>query len=389
MSEIKVNSIKGVGASAAAITVNNSDGTCTANLTNKPNRNLIINGAMQVAQRGTSSTTSGYGSVDRFKILFDNTDEAPTHAQVDLTSSDTGPYEEGFRKALKITNGNQTSGAGANDFIKAQQDIEGQNIVNSGWDATDPNSKLTISYWVKSSVPQTFFGRFRAFASTQYEYTYSFALSTNTWTKVTETVPGNSNFSSIPNTNAHGFFHIWQCFFGTDFTNNKTLDTWAVKDNANKSPDMTSTWYTTNNATFEITGVQLEVSDHASDFQFKSFAEEFALCQRYYQQFDDSSNPSSYVWGMGYGGGGNSGNLIIYYQTVMRTIPTASGENLNNLNFNDGTAAYTAANNTFGFAGSEYSMKVGSGSLGSMTGKALSIYSVSSTNTKIKLDAEL
>ena len=51
MSEIKVNSVKGVGASTAAITINNSDGTCTANITNKPNRNLFINGAMLVAQR--------------------------------------------------------------------------------------------------------------------------------------------------------------------------------------------------------------------------------------------------------------------------------------------------------------------------------------------------
>ena len=229
-----------------------------------------------------SSTTSGYGSVDRFQILSNNVDEAPTHAQVDLTSSDTGPYESGFRKALKITNGNQTSGAGTSDFIKAQQNIEGQNIVSSGWNAADPNSKLTISYWVKSSVAQTFYGRFRAFASSDYEYTYSFALSANTWTKVTKTVPGNSNFSSIPNTNASGFFHIWQCFFGTDFTNNKTLDTWAVKDNANKSPDMTSTWYTTDNATFEITGVQLEVGSVATDFEHRSFAVEERLCQRYY-----------------------------------------------------------------------------------------------------------
>ena len=64
MSEIKVNSIKGVGASTAAITVNNTDGTCTANITNNlSNRNLIINGAMQVAQRGTSSTTKVYGVV--------------------------------------------------------------------------------------------------------------------------------------------------------------------------------------------------------------------------------------------------------------------------------------------------------------------------------------
>jgi hypothetical protein len=287
------------------------------------NKNIIINGAMQVAQRGTSSTTSGYGSVDRFQILFNNTDEAPTHAQVDLTSSDTGPYESGFRKGLKITNGNQTSGAGASDFIKVQQNIEGQNIVSSGWNAADPNSKLTISYWVKSSVAQTFYGRFRAFASTEYEYTYSFALSANTWTKITKTVPGNSNFSSIPNTNASGFYHLWQCFFGTDFTNNKTLDQWAVKDNANKSPDMTSTWYTTNDATFELTGVQLEVGSVATDFEHRSFEQELALCQRYYYRWTADAI-DAYAWmGMSYSTTTCFG-IVQKLPVTMRATPTSS-----------------------------------------------------------------
>ena len=320
-------------------------------------KNLIINGAMQVAQRGTSSTTSGYGSVDRFQILSSNVDEAPTHAQVDLTSSDTGPYESGFRKALKITNGNQTSGAGTSDFIKVQQNIEGQNIVSSGWNAADPNSKLTISYWVKSSVAQTFYGRFRAFASSDYEYTYSFALSANTWTKVTKTVPGNSNFSSIPNTNASGFYHLWQCFFGTDFTNNKTLDQWAVKDNANKSPDMTSTWYTTNNATFELTGVQLEVGSLATDFEFKSFAQELELCRRYYNRFGVNSSTGTPIINFMQ----NSTDRIPIPQLSpeMRATPTVTGTNPLT-EFSSGTTRSVSSYQSVGSTGGGY-VQLGAG----------------------------
>ncbi len=110
MSEIKVNSIKGVGASTAAITVNNTDGSCTANLTNRTNKNLILNGAFQIAQRSLSSTVDGYGTVDRFQKNESGTDESLTQSQVDVASGTT-PYTLGFRKAFRLTNGNQTSGA--------------------------------------------------------------------------------------------------------------------------------------------------------------------------------------------------------------------------------------------------------------------------------------
>ena len=282
--------------------------------------NLVINGAMEVAQRGASSTTNGYGSVDRFTTLCSGTDEAPTQAQVDVASGTT-PYTLGFRKALKITNGNQTSGAGAADYLAIYHRIEGQDISSSGWNTTDSNSKLTLSYWVKSSVAQTFYGRFRAFASSEYEYAYSFALSANTWTKVTKTIPGNSNFSSLVNTNAQGFFHVWQCFFGTDYTNNKTLDEWAVKDNANKSPDMTSTWYTTNDATFEITGVQLQAGE-ATDFEHEPYSATLAKCQRYLSILlrddvqDDQNIGSVYSATRTF--------IKVYHKVTMRAVPTIS-----------------------------------------------------------------
>ena len=291
-------------------------------------KNLIINGAMQVAQRGTSGTTNGYGSVDRFAVWYGGTDEAPTQEQVSLTSG--APFDVGFKKAFKLTNGNQTSGAGADDSIEIQTALEGQDINSSGWVASDPNSKLTISYWVKSSVGQTFYMRFRAFASSEYEYTYSVALSAATWTKVTKTIPGNANFSSIVTTNAKGFFHSWALFNGTDQTNNKTLDQWAVKDNANKSPDCTSTWYTTNDATFEITGAQLEAGDTATDFEFMSYGKDLERCSRYYWRITEWNGDNNKGIGIGWYHSSSDARVLIHLPVAMRTPPSVVSNDTSN-----------------------------------------------------------
>jgi len=285
MSELKVNSIKGVGASAAAITVNNSDGTCTANLTNKPNRNLIINGAMQVAQRGTSSTTSGYGSVDRFFNEYSGTDEASTQAQVDVASGTT-PYTKGFRKALKITNGNQTSGAGAADFINIRHIIEAQDIASSGWNYISSSSFITLSFWVKSSVAQNFYGYVRSLDGTAQNFPFETgSLSADTWTKITKTISGNSNLQ-FDNDTGGGLQLNFGPFWGTDRTGSVSLNTWAAFSSAARMPDNTSTWYTTNDATFEITGLQLEVGSVATDFEHRSFGQELDRCFRYYQRWN-------------------------------------------------------------------------------------------------------
>ena len=114
-------------------------------------KNLIINGAMQVAQRGTSSTSNGYQTVDRFLIFYDNTDEAPTQAQADVAAG-TSPYTSGFRKSFKITNGNQTGGAGTSDVIVFSTKLEAQDIANSGWNYTSSSSFITLSFWGKIQV---------------------------------------------------------------------------------------------------------------------------------------------------------------------------------------------------------------------------------------------
>ena len=323
MSEIKVNSIKGVGASAAAITVNNTDGTCTANITNNlSNRNLIINGAMQVAQRGTSSTIDGYGSIDRFRSNLAGCDENPTQSQSDVASGTT-PYTLGFRKAFKFTNGNQTSGAGTTDCLAILHRIEAQDIANSGWNYTSSSSNITLSFWVKSSVAQNFYGFFRTQDGTsQLNAFETGSLTADTWTKVTKTITGDSNLQFDSN-NDTGLDIEFTMFRGTDRTGSLTLNQWAAYNTNVRVPDMTSTWYTTNDATFEITGVQLEVGSVATDFEHRSFGQELQLCRRYFQ-----------IIGPSVGEGQSSSNIQGTIQAIpfMRANPSmAIIDNSNNV----------------------------------------------------------
>ena len=285
MSTLKVGAIRGISATADAITVNASDGTCSIKATNKSGHNLIINGSFVVAQRAQSSTsTSSYSTVDRFAITITGTDETPTQAQHALTSSDTGPWEKGFRYSYHLTNGNQTSGAGASDRIVIAQILEAQDIANSGWNYTSTSSYITLSFWVKSSVAQNFHGYIKTDDGTAQNYPFETgSLSADTWTKITKTIPGNSNLQ-FDNNNASGLrIHITP-FLGTDYTASPTLNTWAAYASGTRTPDQTSTWYTTNDATFEITGVQLTATDYCPDYPHISYADELQRCKRYFEK---------------------------------------------------------------------------------------------------------
>lgn len=257
------------------------------------NRNLIINGAMLVAQRGTSSTSSGYHTVDRFTHEHGGTDEAPTFAQVDVSSSDT-PYSLGFRKALKATNGDQTSGAGAPDYVGIGHRMEAQNLANSGWNYTSSSSYITLTFWARSSVAKSFKGYFKTDDGTAQIYPFNTGtLSANTWTKVTKTIPGNSNITINNDTGVGLELFVYQ-FLGTDYTDSSvTEDAWAAYASGTRTPDDDSSWYTTDEATFEITGVQLEVGNTATPFEHRIFGDEIRRCQRYF--YKDSSNGKE--WG--------------------------------------------------------------------------------------------
>ena len=294
MSTLKVDGIRSNSATSDAITLA-SDGTCTANLTNRTNKNLVVNGACLIAQRGTSSTSNnGYYTIDRIKQYYQGTDEAPTFSQSDVASGTT-PYTLGFRKALKVTNGNQTSGAGASDQIQIIYWIEAQDIANSGWNYKSSSSFLTFSFWIKSSVAQVF--NFYVITSDGTEKNMPFStpsLSADTWTKVKVQIKGDSGID-FNNDNGSGLGLYLAPYLGTDYTDNSlTNGEWATYASATRYKDLATTWFTTNDATVEYTGLQLEVGSVATDFEHRSYQDEFLRCKRYYQQYPESPTADNY-----------------------------------------------------------------------------------------------
>jgi len=286
-------------------------------------RNLIINGAMNVAQRGTSSSATGnaFLTLDRFRLTANGYDEMLTQEQADVASGTT-PYNLGFRKCFKVTNGNQNSGAGAADYARIGYAIEAQDLATSGWNYTSASSYITFQFWIKSSVAQSFKVEFYSDDSPKQVYSMDTgSLSADTWTKVTKTIPGNSNLT-FNNDVGEGIHIRWLPFFGTNYTDNSvTEDAWASYSSTTRTKDNTSTWWTTDDATFELTGVQLEVGNTASDFAHEDINTTLRKCQRYCWRFGMVDN--AFIFG-GIMGSTTNARMLAKFPVPMRANPTIS-----------------------------------------------------------------
>ena len=259
-------------------------------------RNLIINGAMQVAQRGTSSTGAGYVVCDRFKTNKAGPDITTT--QHTLSTTDT-PYSLGFRKSYQIHITDPQTPNAAVDYAEIEHRVEAQNIANSGWNYTNPSSKITLSFWVLSTVAGTYSVYVRDNDGSS-GYSFDYTLSADTWKKVIHTIPGNS--SLVFNTdNGAGLDMYFTLYYGTNYTATKTDEVWATHSSSNQVGDYAQNILATDEAKFEITGVQVEVGDSASDFEHRSFGEELRLCMRYYEK--------SYNYGVVPGSAGTSADV--------------------------------------------------------------------------------
>jgi len=258
------------------------------------NRNLIINGAMTVAQRGTSEASTGYKTCDRWQLGGSWPGSAITQAQVDVSYTSI-PYDKGFRKAFKITNSNQGSVATSSN-IEITYSWEGQDIAGSGWNyvaTSGDDSKITLSFWIKSSVAQTFYGYFRTFEGTDMKYSFPIVCSSTDWEYKTVTVGGEGNMASNINNsfrmdNSKDLVLRIVPFYGTDYTDSGAVNNaWQNYSSATITPEYATTWMLTNASTMEITGVQLEVGPVATPFEHRSYGEELRRCLRYYWQVNN------------------------------------------------------------------------------------------------------
>ena len=308
------------GSDGQALVTDGSGNLSFGNVAAGSARNLIINGAMQVAQRGTSSTASDYGSCDRFKVNHSNTGVTITQSQQSSASSDT-PYTLGFRNFFRIALASAGT-ANANAEIGLYYNLEAQDVANSGWNLTSSTSNITLSFWFRCSTNQTFYAYLRSRDGTNYNYPFSFTASgNNAWTKITKTISGNSNLQ-IDNDNERGLSVNFIPFYGTDLTNNLSVDQWSAYDGANRMPDMASTWLTAGASTFDITGIQLEVGSTASDFEHRTFAQELHLCNRYYYDVLGPSPETDFGFAVGGKYNGTFNFCVVNFPVQMRRVPT-------------------------------------------------------------------
>ena len=289
MSEIKVNSIKGVGASTAAITVDNTAGTCTANISSVnggqlSNRRLNINGGMTVAQRGTVTgiTSSQYAGPDRFRFGL------ASHGTFTVSQDTSVPTGSGFSNSLKLacTTADTSVAASAKGYF--QHKFEGQDcqLIRKG---TSSAKQLAVQFWVKSNKTGNYAfqlkdeDNIRSFTET---YTIS---SADTWEQKKITIPADTTGVLGNDNNASLTFTFW-LVAGTDSTSGSASTSWygnvaanlAVGHNVNIADSTSNTWY--------MTGFQVETGSVHTDFEHRSYADEIRLCRRYFCKYVGALN---------------------------------------------------------------------------------------------------
>jgi hypothetical protein len=254
-------------------------------------RNIIINGDMSIAQRGTSFATMGNSdtqyTLDRFQW---NEEGTFGDAELTITQDTTVPTGQGFAKSLKAacTTADTSIDSGTISYIT--QKFEGQNLqyLKKG---TSSAKSLTLSFWARSNLTGTFTVAFKDIDNSRlYSASYS-PSSADTWEKFFITIPGDTS-GALDNDNAHSFSVDWNLQAGTSKSNGALTTAWEAQAEGDRAVGQTNFFSSTSN-TFYLTGVQLEAGTSASDFEFLPVDVNLERCKRYYQLLDGGDATSA------------------------------------------------------------------------------------------------
>ena len=243
-------------------------------------KNLFINGDMQIAQRATSASSvnaTGFHACDRWGYKTNGSGLVVTMSQ------DTDvPTGEGFTTSLKFDVTTADTSTASAERVHFGQTIEAQNLQHLAY-ATSSAKKVTLSFWVKSTITGTYAVAIYKGDQTARLVNATYTISSaDTWEHKTITFPGDTGGGGIDNDNGSGFQFDWFLIAGTDSTSGGAQTTWANFAAASWAGGHNVNFGSSTDNNYYITGVQLEVGDQATDFEHLPFDVQFNRCCRYY-----------------------------------------------------------------------------------------------------------
>jgi hypothetical protein len=314
-------------------------------------RNLVINGAMQVAQRGDVTGITGankFGGADRFAT------NGTAYGTVSLVQEADAP--EGFAKSqrVKFTTARSTTGAGDHFVIGTR--LEGQDLQRFKKGTSNAES-MTVSFYAKASQATTI--QLELFDADNNRHAGKEFAITTSWARYSYSFAGDTT-GAFDNDNAVSLYVFFWLGAGTTFTSGTNPDgSWISNDNSRRvHSDVGTTFMDTLNAEFNLTGIQLEVGEQATPFEHRSFHDELRRCKRYFERFaktltsvGQNSEANCGLWS-GMSRSGNSGNNqgVMTYQTK-RTNPSISVSSAAHINGVFPISPFAASLSSFGIDG--------------------------------------
>jgi hypothetical protein len=275
------------------------------------NRNMIINGNMEVAQRSTSVavTASGYHTCDRWGITLDSAGRF-TMSQESITDL------EGFGKALKLDCTTADTSIASSEVFFLYQKFEGQFLqkMQKGFSSAKP---VTVSFYVKGNASATYVAELLDADNSSRHINKSFSVTTS-WSRVSLTFPGDTT-GKLDADNAYSLrLNIW-LHAGSDYSSGTLQTSWGSSVGANRAAGISS-FFDSTDREFFITGVQMELGEVAQPFEHETFAENLIRCRRYFQQYDATNAYTRFALGVAYDGSSIAAPLNLPVQ--MRAAPT-------------------------------------------------------------------